>query len=254
MYNDNSSSPTLTNCTFSGNNGGNGGGIYNNNSSPILKDCTFSGNVNGGNGGGIFNDGTSSSIVTNCAFIGNSSSTVGGAICDVGTGSPTFIDCEFVSNSSTDNSGGAIGVLGGSLDLINCTFSGNSGNASAIEAGGAILNDGNCTITNCIFWGDSGSGKNEIGNSDTASVTVTYSDVAGGYPGTGNIDADPRFVDASADNVALQADSLCINAGNNDAVPSGVTTTWPAVPESSVARWTWALTNFKPHTSPSPPS
>ena len=43
MCND-SSSPTVTNCTFSGNSASRGGGMYNGSSSPRLTNCTFSGN------------------------------------------------------------------------------------------------------------------------------------------------------------------------------------------------------------------
>ncbi len=43
MYNL-SSSPTVTNCTFSGNTASSGGGMFNANSSPTVTNCTFSGN------------------------------------------------------------------------------------------------------------------------------------------------------------------------------------------------------------------
>ena len=43
---------------------------------------------------------------------------------------------------------------------------------------------------------------------------VTYSDVQGGYPGVGNIDADPHFVNAPND-VSLLISSPCIDAGTN---------------------------------------
>jgi len=58
---------------------------------------------------------------------------------------------------------------------------------------------------------------------------VTYSDVQGGYPGTGNIDADPMFHDTDGpddtlgtedDNLRLLPDSPCIDAGDNTAVPA----------------------------------
>ena len=50
-----SSSPTLTNCTFSGNSADSGGGMYNyDGSSPTLTNCTFSGN-SADSGGGMYN-------------------------------------------------------------------------------------------------------------------------------------------------------------------------------------------------------
>ena len=66
-----SASPTVTNCTFSGNVAGRGGGMFNQNSSPTVSDCTFATNTaTGKGGGGMFND-RGSSIVSNCTFIGN---------------------------------------------------------------------------------------------------------------------------------------------------------------------------------------
>jgi hypothetical protein len=53
---------------------------------------------------------------------------------------------------------------------------------------------------------------------------VTYSDVWGGYPGAGNMNADPEFVDAAGGNCRLGVFSPCVDAGNNAAVPPGVTT------------------------------
>jgi len=54
IFNEDSSSPTITNCTFSGNSAKNdGGGVFNNfNSSPTITNCTFSGNSAENGGGG----------------------------------------------------------------------------------------------------------------------------------------------------------------------------------------------------------
>jgi hypothetical protein len=85
MYNNNSS-PTVTNCTFSGNMtiSANGGGMYNNNSSPTVTNCTFTGNSAPnydpdyeGGGGGMFNN-NSSPTITNCTFSGNTAYMNGG--------------------------------------------------------------------------------------------------------------------------------------------------------------------------------
>jgi hypothetical protein len=71
-------------------------------------------------------------------------------------------------------------------------------------------------VTNCILWGNS---PDEIYDDGGSSTTVTYSDVLGGYSGTGNIDANPLFVNAGADNLHLRACSLCVDAGDNNSVP-----------------------------------
>jgi hypothetical protein len=90
----------------------------------------------------------------------------------------------------------------------------------------------NSTLTNVIMWGNTASSSAEISHSG-GTLTVTYSNIQGGYSGTTNINADPLFVDADGpdnivgtldDNLRLQSDSPSINAGNNAAVPTGVTT------------------------------
>jgi hypothetical protein len=53
---------------------------------------------------------------------------------------------------------------------------------------------------------------------------VSYSDVEGGWPGYGNIDADPRLVDPDVDECHLLPGSPCIDAGDNTALPADVTT------------------------------
>jgi hypothetical protein len=51
--------------------------------------------------------------------------------------------------------------------------------------------------------------------------SIQYSNIHGSFPGTGNIDADPLFVDADG---RLPAGSPVIDAGSNAAVPNGITT------------------------------
>jgi hypothetical protein len=71
------------------------------------------------------------------------------------------------------------------------------------------------TVTNCILWGD---GPNELVGPRIP--TVTYSDVQGGFPGTGNIDTDPLFVDTAGGNFRLSPGSLCIDSGSNNVIVS----------------------------------
>ena len=78
------SSPTITNCTFSGNSayggygGGRGGGMYNSGGSPKVTNCIFNGNV-AYYGGGMYNYSyPGNSKVTNCTFTGNVAGAYGG--------------------------------------------------------------------------------------------------------------------------------------------------------------------------------
>jgi hypothetical protein len=73
------------------------------------------------------------------------------------------------------------------------------------------------TMANCIIW----NGPAWLWNNDNSAITISYSDVNAGWPGTGNINADPLFM--GTDDFRLQANSPCIDAGNNNLVPADIT-------------------------------
>jgi hypothetical protein len=129
-------------------------------------------------------------------------------------GAVNFSNCSFWGNSAT--LGGAIFNESSAATIVNCTFSGNT----ASSGGGGIGNDGNGTLTivNAILWGDKqGESPDEIENTG-GTVTVTYSDIQGGYSGTGNIDSDPNFVEAAKGNLRLKTISPCIDKGMDSGV------------------------------------
>jgi hypothetical protein len=146
------SSPSLANCTFSGNSAGAwvgiGGGMANVRSNPTLTNCIFMDNSADFDGGGMGNS-DSSPTLTNCTFEGNSASGGGGMAS--WNGSPTLIDCTFSGNSATD--GGGMENNGSSPTLTNCIFEGNS----ATRYGGGIfnINESSVALTNCTFQGNS---------------------------------------------------------------------------------------------------
>ena len=208
MYNQDGS-PIVTNCTFNGNSANAGGGMRNNNSSPRVANCTFRGNSANNKGGGIHNYGSHPNI-TNCTFSENSAENGGGLRNGINS-SPAVTNCTFSKNSA-EYGGGMYNNRSSSPTVTNCTFSSN-----LASRGGAIYNEsGSLNVINCILWGDT---PEEIYGS---TLVITYSDVQGGWPGEGNIDADPLFVDAANADYHLQAGSPCIDAGDNSAIPAGV--------------------------------
>jgi hypothetical protein len=71
MFNEDGSSPAVTNCIFRGNSSNYGAGMWNYGSSPTLTNCTFSKNT-GYNVGGMYNEYGSNPAVTNCILWGDS--------------------------------------------------------------------------------------------------------------------------------------------------------------------------------------
>jgi hypothetical protein len=155
--------------------GGNGGGIENT-STLTVTNCTFFDNrTSDENGGGIYNSGTL--MVTNSTFSGNSVlAGEGGGIENVGT--LTVTNSTFSGNSA-HGGGGGIENFGGTLTVTNSTFSGNTANE-----GGGIDNDGALTVTNSTF---SGNGVGDVGGgiANFDKLTVTNSTFSGNSAGTG---------------------------------------------------------------------
>jgi len=191
-------------------------GLYNSNGSPTVSNCTFIWNWGGGDGGGISNWNSSAPRVTNCTFIQNVGEDHGGGVLNNPSCDSIIINCSFTGNGVGIWNGQNWSYSGNPI-ATNCTFTGNSW-------AGIVNYASSFVVTNCILWDD-----NPVSGNAYVRPTITYSDVKGGWLGPDgtngtNIDADPCFVDAGGGDFLLCARSPCIDAGDNDAVPSGITT------------------------------
>ena len=84
-----------------------------------------------------------------------------------------------------------------------------TGNQADDKGGGIYCKEGSdAVITNCILWGNTATTGAQI-HTASSSPVVSYSDVQGGWSGTGNINANPAFADA----YHLQSGSPCIDEG-----------------------------------------
>ena len=213
MFNGYDSSPTVTDCVFTGNSAYRGGGMYNyDNCNPTTTHCAFIGNPADRNGGGISNRVHSNAVVIRCTFSGNSSELGGGIYNNFSD--PTVINCIFSGNAA-DEGGGIYSRDDSDPMVTNCTFSANT----ADSGGGIFCRVGLTTVTNGIVWGNTG-------GQIYGPTIVTFSDVQGGWNGTGNITADPLLVDfdgpddvpgTADDDLHLLPNSPCVNVGDNSA-------------------------------------
>jgi len=190
-------SPTVSKCVFVKNrNHYEGGGAVHNrsNAAPTFSDCLIVSNTAWYAGGGIGNR-DSSGFIERCVFVGNSAEG-GGAIHNYTSGS-TVVNCLIVGNFADNGSG--IHITGGpQMRIVNSTITNNSS-----LYGGGIGNlhaSTSPTVINAILWANT---PPQIVNGDGATCNVLFSDVEGGYSGTGNLDADPEFATVASGTFSL---------------------------------------------------
>ncbi|MFN4150797.1 MAG: choice-of-anchor Q domain-containing protein, partial [Candidatus Sericytochromatia bacterium] len=187
--------------------------------STIISNMIISNNYSSTVGAGIYNNANSSPTISNIIFHNNTASSWGGGIANYG--SPSIIsNVVFYNNSAS--LGGAIFNFYSSPTISNITVYNNTSSSGAV----VFDNNSSSTIKNSIIWGNS---NNLSGQS---SLVMTYSNIQGGYAGTGNINSDPLFVNVSdpdgADNIwgtsddglRLSASSPSRNTGTNTGAPS----------------------------------
>ena len=146
------------------------------------KVLTNSGTLTGG-GGGIYLDYSNPFIRNN--LIKNNKASNGGGIQFInypGSNNPAIVNNTIVSNEASEEGGGV----------------------------GRGSEGSNPQIINSIVWGNTASSDPQI-QSDTGGVSVSYSNVEGGFSGTGNIDQDPLFADTI--DYYLSSNSPSVDAG-----------------------------------------
>ncbi len=146
----------------------------------------------------------------------------GGIRCD--ESSPRIKDCVIVGNRA--EMGGGIYSEDGNPSVTGCTI---SGNYAQSRGGGMYAENRGPVLTSCIVRGNAPEDIYVLGLEGL--VTASYCNIEGGWPGTGNIDADPCFADPCNVDCHLKSQggrwdaneggwrmddvtSLCIDAGD----------------------------------------
>jgi subtilisin family serine protease len=242
-------SPTITNCIITNNQGTGGIGCYKRYAAcqPHINSCIISENQSHG-----VECICSNPEINNCVFTNNKS--YGALYCS--ESSPIVRNCLFYDNFSgwgITGGGGAVFCIGfygpegttgwpSNPSFFNCTFTGNS---AKFNGGGIFLyRNSHVTATDCIFWGNSAPTGHEIYLGPVypyCSMTVHYCDIqssGGGVYiaphctwnyGSGNINADPRFIEGPKGGYYLSqiaagqaVNSPCVNTGSNTAANLGM--------------------------------
>jgi len=197
-----------------------GGGIsvwnyYPSTTGPSFVRCIIENNeaVGAGSAGGGINFYGTSATVSNCIIRNNSADNRAGIA--ISAVSRTIVkDSLIVGNTSNDYGGGISCYFGADAVIINSTVVNNE----ATRWTSSLLSyQSNPVVTNTIFWGNNLPAI--VANASTP--VITYSNIEGGWAGTGNINSAPLF--AGNDDFHLTAGSPNINSGNNAASEIGVT-------------------------------
>ncbi len=256
----------LVRCTISGNNAQrNGGGVCcHNGSTPRLIDCTITGNEALFGGGVSCRD--SAATIRGCEITRNMAFD-GGGLCTCGPAGPLLLDTLLTGNKASY--GGAIFAFCGSLQVSNClllenfatvtggalhgrqldgtvagcTFSGNM--ALESRGGGLSCMASRLVVIDSILWGNH---PDEITPLTGEQPLVTYSSVAGGYPGQGNLAGDPLFTCAPCGSHCLsqlqageQVQSPCVDAGSRPArLPTAQDSDQSSQSSGTITRSDWS--------------
>ncbi|HBG28569.1 MAG: hypothetical protein A2Y10_19990 [Planctomycetes bacterium GWF2_41_51] len=169
---------------------GAGGAIRELNSSTQLEDCILKYNLSKNDGGAIFSENGKLSL-SDCFIACNFAKAAdGGAILIRNKQVVISTNCIFAGNAAASE-GGAFFICGQSkLNILKSTFAANC----AKFGGGAVSTHqgSNTEITKSIIWGNKADRGYQIIVAD-ANCSVGYSDVQGGWPGSGNYDIAPTF-------------------------------------------------------------
>ncbi len=206
------SSAILTNCIISENSAPNpdesGGGVsccYD--SSVTMTYCIIRDNSTRAVGAGVTSWDNSSVNLIHCAIMFNTAQKCGSGVY-VGHASATLTNCVIALNMGASWGGGGVmcSYPDASLTITNCTIWGNSAGSLYWGGGGVLCRQASATVTNSIICGNTSPRGREISVQDPAStLTIAYSDVAGGQAGVyvegsctlnwgaGNIDAEPGY-------------------------------------------------------------
>lgn len=191
------------------------GAIWCTGTSPIISHNTIAKNKSNREGIAINCSNDSSPTITNNIIRNNGANgySGGGGIACLNS-SPFIANNIIIENEAT--CGGIYSVSSHAMIVNNVICN----NLAWWKGGGIYLeSDSSTLIMNNILRGNKqGYSLNEIGFSDDAIVNLSYCNIQGGWQGDGNIDIDPKFVNADKYDLHLQPSSPCIDSGSDSVI------------------------------------
>ena len=222
----------ITNNNISDGDGLGGGGIAINGGHPIITDVIIQNNIVGSNmyslngGGGIlcgFSIGNEilQLDMENVSIIGNTAN-IGagiGALSGIITGNHLLIVENVGPYGSAISLGEPLGLVIGDIimSIKNSTITNNTG-----LIGIGMINSANLNSINTIFWDNGEMEFSPLPNNDQLNLNFNYTDADYEWPGIGNLNLDPLFMDDDNSDYTLDLSSPCIDSGTADTDMDGI--------------------------------
>ncbi len=187
-----------------------GGGLFVNVARVGVSHSVISGNAAAMRGGGLYITDPASHVTFSSCLVTDNATSSGSSNHGGGSyiyGSTVMLKQTLIARNNAGGEGGGLYVFGQSaVNITQCTLVENS--AGEVYTGAIGCGNGaEVTLNSSIVWNSGG-----IPAPDTCHVT--YTAIEAGYPGEGNIAADPLFVNAAAGDYRLRSGSPCINTAD----------------------------------------
>ncbi len=245
------SRPRVVDCTLADNGASRGGGAYCFASSPSIERSRVSGNfcppsegVGGGiaayffsaprieacvidsntaylGGGGVWCDYYCAPSISATAITGNEVQVSGGGIAAYDDSTPTLANCVIASNECLGGWGGGLYTEFGRASIANCLIADNLTHYTR-QGGGVYAHASSTTVVSSIIRDNTNAEIQAL----AGTLTVTWCNVEGGWPGEGNLDEDPAFITVGVFDYIPGRGSPCIDRGD----PSQEDGVWDAHP------------------------
>ena len=216
IYIDNAS-PTIENCRIEDNAAELfGGGLYISgaSASPLLISTTVQHNHSNGSGGGIYCY-KSTPILSQSTITKNETQLNGGALYASDNANPNLLNMLIYDNFARYN-GGGLAVKNASILVKHCTVSdNNAGEGIALHVEN-VQAPNQVVVQNSILWQTDELAYHVIASDNNSDIQVTGSNIfqkSGTYPGNGNVNGNPLFVDPLTQNYQIKTSSPCCNKG-----------------------------------------
>ena len=214
-----------------------GGGVnFTRSSDCLVRECSFR-SCRATGGGSVRIASASGCVVRSCAF--RFSGATGGAAFDLsGSTDCAVVECDMRDGEATD--GNAIDVSSGDrFSIVNCVVA----NGSSGPPGSSAVSVRNCPkflVAHCTIVSNDSNGFRAASGSGVAMVdsisfsnaaaeilvdfdaafSARFSDIQGGWPGDGHLDANPGFVSPGTGDFHLLGTSPCVDAGDDASLPA----------------------------------